>query len=175
MELETRNQFACLWCSQTFARRHLNGRKPHYCSATCRQRAYEERRRGARFPTHAKPLIPPQSRVRPRHYESGRNYGVRHALRPAGLPDRHGRRPTLCGAWASHARVPFGASTGLAEHLCRTCSAVAHRHPPSRALDPPTDLAVLTHLIRRLEPTAEHADLFTYCGVNPPPAFVALR
>jgi hypothetical protein len=44
----TDGTFTCHWCANPFVRRYLTGRKPHYRTATCRQRAYEHRRRGAR-------------------------------------------------------------------------------------------------------------------------------
>ncbi|MEA3215736.1 MAG: hypothetical protein QOJ19_1892, partial [Acidimicrobiia bacterium] len=34
-----------------------------------------------------------------------------------------------------------------------------------RPIDPPTDLAVITHLITRLPPHPNNADLFTYLGL----------
>jgi hypothetical protein len=37
----------CEWCGIDFIRPHLRGRRPLFCKRTCRQRAYEERRRGA--------------------------------------------------------------------------------------------------------------------------------
>ena len=43
----TEFQFVCEWCGLTFIRRHARGRRPLYCNHVCRQRAYEERRRGA--------------------------------------------------------------------------------------------------------------------------------
>lgn len=44
--------FTCLHCNHVFARAHLVGRKPQYCSATCRQRAYEYRRLGPPLGTY---------------------------------------------------------------------------------------------------------------------------
>src|SRR5262245_35483304 len=51
----THTRFACEWCGIEFGRRSLFGRRPLYCTQTCRQRAYEERRRGASYGGLPKP------------------------------------------------------------------------------------------------------------------------
>ncbi|MEA3215915.1 MAG: hypothetical protein QOJ19_2071 [Acidimicrobiia bacterium] len=99
-------------------------------------------------------------------YEMGRHYRIRHALRPAGLPDELSRRETLCGAWAHAMPKRFGDRLSGPERYCKTCQAIAERHPPPRTIDPPTDLAVVTHLVSRLPPNPEHAELFTYLGLD---------
>jgi hypothetical protein len=168
MEVEP-NVFSCLWCASTFPRRYLVGRKPHYCSATCRQRAYEERRRGARYA--GKPASTFLTRLDrrpppPAAHESGRNHGTRHALRPAGLPDRWRRRPTLCGTWASPVRPRFDVANRNDRHICEVCHWLAGLFPPPRRVDPVIDVAALTQLIRRLPPSAENHELFAYCGLQ---------
>ena len=160
--------FTCQWCAARFVRRHFTGRKPLYGTATHRQRAYEARRRGARYPNHPYPATIPTPREPPLRYEVGRHHWLRHALRPAGLPDRYGRRPALCGAWAVTipTRFRFGDRLQHPEHYCRTCQSITQTHPAPRTIDPPTDLAVLTHLVSRLPPHPDHHDLFTYLGLE---------
>jgi hypothetical protein len=89
----------------------------------------------------------------PPAYEMGKGYAARHALRPDGVPDRTGARPTLCGARARKVRQNFhpryyGVRDGMP--LCLTCQRIARSHPAGRAIDPPNDLAVMTALIGRL-------------------------
>jgi hypothetical protein len=158
--------FTCHWCATNFPRRSHTGRKPHYCTATCRQRAYEHRRRGARYPSHPWPAALPARKPAPKRYEMGRHYRLRHALRPAGLPDQRGRRETLCGAWAHTMLKRFGDRLTGPERYCHTCHTITQQHPPTRPIDPPTDLAVITHLITRLPPHPNNADLFTYLGLT---------
>ena len=150
------DQFICLWCGTTFQRRYLVGRKPCYCHRSCRQRAYEARRRAALVAAHpqARPAIP--RRPRPPHYEAGRRRHIVHALRPDGLPDPFGRRITLCGTYAAGIRPPYGPLYEHGRRHCRTCDRIVGGHPPPRPIDPPRDLAVLTNLARRLQ-----ADLLT--------------
>jgi hypothetical protein len=96
----------------------------------------------------------------------GRHYRLRHALRPAGLPDQRGRRETLCGAFAHTMPKHFGDRLTGPERYCHTCQAIINQHPPTRPIDPPTDLAVITHLITRLPPHHDNAELFTYLGLS---------
>ncbi len=147
--------FGCEHCGCTFERPSRRGRHPHYCSRTCRQRAYEARRRGA----HALGL-PRAPLPRPRHtrsfrpaYETGIRYPVRHALRPDGAPDARNFRPTLCGTRARTSPMRFepwlrGEIPG--QRSCRTCSSLARRFPPTIAPDAPADLARARHLLGRL-------------------------
>jgi hypothetical protein len=160
METES-GLFVCLWCGTAFGRRRLSGRKPCYCDRSCRQRAYEARRRGAICAghPHAPPATPHQKQT-PR-YEAGRRLGITHALRPDGLPDPRGRRVTLCGTYSSAIRPPFGA-LDVTRDICRTCDRIAEQHPPPRQIDPPRDVAVLTNLARRLQ-----ADLVTHSPTAP--------
>jgi hypothetical protein len=158
--------FTCHWCASSCARRYLTGRKPHYCNASCRQRAYEHRRRGAQYPGYPFPATVPTPRRPPLQFEAGRYYRLRHALRPAGLPDQRGHRPTLCGAWALATRPRFGDPLDSRARYCATCQTIAEQHPPPRSVDPSTDLAVVTHQVTRLTPHAEHHDLFTYLGLS---------
>ena len=91
------DRYVCSWCACAFRRRFLAGRKPVYCRRTCRQRAYEARRRGALVPQHPRPTpLPP--RRDPPAYEAGRRGLLTHALRPDGYPGRYNARQTLCGA-----------------------------------------------------------------------------
>jgi hypothetical protein len=167
MEIEP-DRFACSWCARPFRRRFLVGRKPVYCAQTCRQRAYEARRRGALVRSHPRPTPVPPRRAPPA-YEAGRRLTLVHALRPDGFPTRYNARPTLCGAWAQPIRPPFGYPPGRGRN-CRTCQRVAHQHPPERAIDPSRDLAIVTTLIGRLR-TRDHqpppldaiTDVVAYC------------
>ncbi|MEZ5234042.1 MAG: hypothetical protein R2749_15235 [Acidimicrobiales bacterium] len=150
------NHYACERCGITFPRRYRTGRRPHYCTRTCRQRAYEARRRGAehhRLPTPE--LAFPPAADRPDHspgphcYEPGRGRRRIHALQPDGPPDRRNRRPTLCGTTArdlkqqrSFNRGPYSVPT------CRTCSDIATRYPLAKPVQPPTELARIKHLLR---------------------------
>jgi hypothetical protein len=150
--------YDCHWCGTCFARRHPTGRRPLYCRQTCRQRCFEHRRRGAFVAgLPAVPAALPAKPYQPPSYEMGNGYGARHALRPDGVPDRTGARPTLCGARARRVRPNFhplvhGRHNGMP--LCLTCLSIARTHPAERAIDPPNDLAVLTALVGRLR--ADH-------------------
>jgi hypothetical protein len=154
------DHFICLWCGDHFERRYLMGRKPCYCRRTCRQRAYEARRRAALVARHPKAPPTPPSRRSLVRYEAGQRYGITHALRPDALPDRIGRRGTLCGTYASAIRPPFG-TLDARRRNCLSCERIAQRHPPPRAIDPPRDVAVLTNLARRLQ-----VDLLTGTPTN---------
>jgi hypothetical protein len=165
----TRDHFTCLWCGTAFLRRHPCGRKPCYCTHTCRQRAYEARRRGLHDPGRPAAAPPSRSSTLPtrRSYEAGRRYHLRHALRPDGLPDPAGRRVTLCGTYAAPIRPPFDLPDRSPHRHCHVCLGIAARHPPPRTIEPSRDLATLTNLASRLR-----ADLVT--GVDLRPTAVAL-
>ena len=146
--------FGCEYCGCEFERRHRRGRHPHYCSRTCRQRAYESRRRGAYVLGLPKAPIPrpKASRTYRPAYETGVSYPMRHALRPDGAPDRFNNRPTLCGTRANTSPMRF--EPWLREvpgqRTCRTCWAIAERYPATAPPDPPNDLARVRHLFGRL-------------------------
>jgi hypothetical protein len=146
--------FGCEYCGLEFERRFRRGRHPHYCSRTCRQRAYESRRRGAYVLGLPKAPLPRPKRTRTYRpaYETGVKYPVRHALRPDGAPDRFNGRPTLCGTRAHTSPVRF--EPWLREipgqRTCRTCWAIAERFPAIAPPDAPNDLARARHLFGRL-------------------------
>ncbi len=176
MEID-RNVFTCNWCGTTFPRRHWTGRKPHYCSVTCRQRAYEERRRGAYRENLPARWVAPDHRSSPRRYEVGYTRHRAHALRPFGPIDDLGRRTTLCGASARTNRLRFASSPPPRPLTCKTCSAIEQRFPPDRHVDPPIDIAVAGGLVQSLRWAHRHApadelrhvvgDLLTYFPPQP--------
>jgi hypothetical protein len=61
----------------------------------------------------------------------------------------------------------FGDRLTGPERYCHTCQTVAQQHPVQRSIDPPTDLAIITHLIAKLPAHPDHRDLFTYLALNP--------
>ncbi len=159
MEID-RNVFACNWCGCTFDRRVLLGRKPHYCGAVCRQRAYESRRRGALEPARPAPAPTPRVHPLPVRYEAGLTRRRTHALRRSGPVDRTGRRTTLCGASARTSRQAFGDNPRTTGRVpCKTCHRLAERFPPSRRIDPPVELAHVANAIQSLRWAHAHADL----------------
>ncbi len=157
--------FRCDHCARHFVRPNPYGRKPSYCTRTCRQRAYEARRR-LQLRVGVPPVdLVPSGRDRPNRYESGISRGRHHRLRTEGVPDRRRFRPTLCGTYA----LPLP-STARTSHLhrCRTCEAVIRRHPPTHHHDPSTDVAVLRTLVGRLRHPGEDVggvvdQLLGYC------------
>ncbi len=166
MQLD-RGTYRCDHCGDHFPRPNLCGRKPSYCGRTCRQRAYEHRRRGQlRVGLPTIDLVParPDPRRTPR-YEAGASRGRFHQLRPEGLPDPRRRRPTLCGTYAR----PLPANAHPAKmHPCRTCRRVADRHPAASFHDPAADVAVLRTVLARLRhPHEDHhqitSHLLHYC------------
>lgn len=165
MELE-RGVFRCDHCGEEFPRRNLCGRKPQYCTRSCRQRSYEARRRLQL--RHGRPvteLVAAHGWLRrPVTYEPGTSRGRRHLLRPEGMPDPRRFRPTLCGTYAR--ALPFNVTPRSGDH-CGTCTRVADRHPPDRPFDASTDAAVLRTLAARLRvprETSEVVDrLLDYC------------
>ena len=123
--------YVCQWCAHRFHRRHHLGRKPVYCRRTCRQRAYEARRRAALVAGH--PRLPPihRSRAAPA-YEGGRNGPLIHALRPDGFPARNGYRqgsaapgPTPSG---QRSATP-GSRTGTVAPAATSPSAIRRSEP----------------------------------------------
>ncbi|MFN0026094.1 MAG: hypothetical protein ACKV2O_02745 [Acidimicrobiales bacterium] len=148
--------FACERCGQEFVPNAL-GRRPLYCGRTCRQRAYEARRRAAvqhlrltpqLTPVLAEPVEPRVPRPEPR-YEAGRNRRVIHALRVEGPADVNGDRPTLCGSFAQAepTRRYFGDPRFQRQRPCRTCERVAERFPLKAPIVPPADLSHMKHVL----------------------------
>ncbi|MFN0090615.1 MAG: hypothetical protein ACKVWR_10175 [Acidimicrobiales bacterium] len=136
MEIEP-GRFACRWCAHVFERRCIAGRKPAYCARSCRQRAYEQRRRErAGAVTPAAGYLP----------EAGVNGLLYHALAPDAPADRRRLRRTVCGALARPIPAPFFLH---GEWTCRTCSRITQHHPPARQVDVSNDLARLTTLLGR--------------------------
>ena len=156
MELE-HNHFACVWCGHHFQRRSYTGRKPHYCSATCRQRAYEARRRGYLEPS--RPAPPPLQPIERPAYQAAvaRGFQMSHAVRPAGFTDKRRRLLTLCGTWARPLPHAFRSHNAIGRP-CLTCSSIATAHPPLRPFNPVFDLAALRALAARLKPPLRRGD-----------------
>jgi hypothetical protein len=151
----TDDLFSCEWCGAEFFRRCHLGRRPLYCRRTCRQRAYESRRRGAWFLGLPKPTVAdPRSPGRP-EYQAGRGGTIHlplvHALRPDGGADGTGARPSLCGALVQpllYNFFPPRAPSG--SHNCITCAAVATHFPPTHRVRPLSDVGTVTALIAPL-------------------------
>ena len=153
-------KFACEWCGKHFVRRHQRGRCPLYCNHTCRQRAYEARRRGACTLGLPKPTVVERLREHPKCYQAGVGgmyLHLSHALRPDGAADRIGFRPTLCGARVKPTLRPFYVNAPPSFHNCATCDWIAARFPPVRNIDPAADIGTATSLIGSLW-AARHAD-----------------
>jgi hypothetical protein len=149
------DRFVCEWCAHPFARRYERGRRPLYCGHTCRQRAYEERRRGAWMVGLPKPTVTRRLRPLPKHYQSGvggEKHRVVHAMRPDGAADYIGFRPTLCGARVKPSPFPFYEQATRRSH-CETCTRVARDWPPERNIDPVGDVGTATSLIGMLRAT----------------------
>jgi hypothetical protein len=149
------NDYVCEWCARPFVRRYERGRRPLYCGRVCRQRAYEERRRGARAVGLPKPTVVERLRPLPKHYQSGVGGDRRrvvHAMRPDGAADYIGFRPTLCGTRVKPSPFPFYEQADRSEH-CETCTRVARRFPPERNIDPVGDVGTATALIGALRGT----------------------
>lgn len=166
MVLDERSQtYACEWCAAHFRRRFGWGRRPLYCTRTCRQRAYEERRRGAFKLGLPAPTFVPSGKLRPTYERGAALYPNRasHALRPDGPADAAGRRAALCGAMVR--------ATPFAFHLtdpanCSTCFAVAKRFPPSRHIDSRNDLGTLTAMIGALRGAHRASDAMVRATVG---------
>ena len=139
----------CARCGIVFPRRHLTGRRPIYCGRTCRQRAYEARRRAAYHHHLPLPTAPPMG-ANPRAYlyEAGRRLGIRHALRPDQPATVDHRRQTLCGThvWSVSRRRFGGRELGLGRD-CHTCTRIAATYPLRQPLEPSPDLARLKHVL----------------------------
>jgi hypothetical protein len=139
----------CARCGIVFPRRRLLGRRPIYCGRTCRQRAYEARRRAAyHHHLHLPQLPPARATGHTTLYESGLRNGVRHALRPDQPVNADHRRQTVCGThvW-SLSRLRFGGPKVGLGRPCATCTRIAAAYPLTRPLDPPSDLARLKHVL----------------------------
>ena len=154
MELSHAN-FRCDWCAIVFPRRHLIGRKPLYCRSTCRQRAYEARRRAAL--QHSFPALPPKPiasklpKPVPRH-DIGLSATTIHSLRGAGSPDADGRRPTRCGTYARPQVGHFGEySNPFKRKLCKACVSLETRYPPVARADPLRDAAHFADLLEHIQ------------------------
>ena len=158
----TEFDFACEWCSHVFVRRHNRGRRPLYCSRQCRQRAYEERRRGAYALGLPKPTVVERLHKRPGHYQvgTGGTYGTfTHALRPDGAADRIGFRPALCGARVKPSPRFFYPGRPVSDtRNCETCTNVALRYPAERNIEPLSDIGTAIALIAMLRATRHASD-----------------
>lgn len=146
----------CRHCRNDFNPQRSAGRAPVYCSASCRQGAYVDRRLGRASP-HPIELPEPQPGAEPAYEAGSRLYpAIVHALRPDGLPDGRRFRPTLCGTATRPALVPF---TGRERSVCGVCADLAYRFPAPRRIDPSADLAVLTALLAQIAHRSGEADL----------------
>ena len=153
----TELKFRCEWCGTDFIRRHPRGRHPLYCTHTCRQRAYEERRRGAFALGLPKATMFERLHPDPKLYQAGTGgeyQHVVHALRPDGYADIIGFRPALCGARVNPSNRAFYAGfTSSGRRNCATCTRVANRFPLERRIDPLSDIGTATALIAMLRGT----------------------
>jgi hypothetical protein len=134
----------------------MRGRRPLYCRRTCRQRAYEERRRGAFALGLPRPAVFERLHPDPKLYQAGKGgeyLHVAHALRPDGCADRIGFRPTLCGTRVSPTNRPFYPRAALGNQNCHTCVRVAEQFPLERRIDPLSDIGTATALIGMLRAT----------------------
>ena len=149
--------FVCEWCGVAFVRPHLRGRCPLYCKRTCRQRAYEERRRGAFALGLPKVTMFDRLHPEPKLYQAGTGgeyQHVVHALRPDGCADSIGFRPALCGSRVNPSNRAFYAGvTTSGRRNCATCTRVANQFPLERRIDPLSDIGTTTALIGMLRAT----------------------
>jgi hypothetical protein len=149
--------FRCEWCGIDFSRRHPHGRRPLYCKRTCRQRAYEERRRGAFALGLPKAAMFERLHPDPKLYQAGMGgeyQHVAHALRPDGYADTIGFRPTLCGTRVKPTNRPFYPGMSLScTRNCVTCTRVAKQFPLARRIDPISDIGTATAMIGMLRAT----------------------
>jgi hypothetical protein len=150
-------KFRCEWCGVDFSRRHPRGRRPLYCKRTCRQRAYEERRRGAFALGLPKATMFERLHPDPKLYQAGMGgeyQHIAHALRPDGYADTIGFRPSLCGARVNPSNRPFYPDASLSgRRNCVTCARVANRFPLERRIDPLSDIGTATAMIGMLRAT----------------------
>jgi hypothetical protein len=153
----TEFNFRCEWCGTDFSRPHPRGRRPLYCKRTCRQRAYEERRRGAFALGLPKATMFERLHPDPKLYQAGTGgeyQHVAHALRPDGYADHIGFRPSLCGTRVNPSNRPFYPDTSLScRRNCVTCTRVAKRFPLERRIDPLSDIGTATAMIGMLRAT----------------------
>ena len=143
-------EYVCDWCSNQFPRRHNHGRRPVYCDRTCRQRAYENRRRGANAVGLPRPTVADRGESKCKRYQAGVGGGyldVAHALRPDGAADHIGFRPTMCGTYVKPSIRPF--YEGYLRN-CETCEGVVRGFPAERNIDPLAEVGTATALIRLL-------------------------
>lgn len=153
------SEFACEWCGNQFVRRYPRGRCPLYCARTCRQRAFEHRRRGACVIGLPKPTMVQRLHDKPKRYQAGmggKYLHISHALRPDGTADRIGFRPSMCGAYVKPTPRPFFVNASPSYNNCATCEWIAERFPPERNIDPVADVGTATSLIGTLR-AARHA------------------
>ena len=150
VQLSLDDEYLCIHCGTGFPRRRHRGRKPQYCSPSCRQRSYEARRRGAfEAGLPVVPVVPRLGGPRTPRYEAGFSTHRVHALRTEGVADRRGFRPTLCGAWAGPIRHLFLEHRDDRSTTCATCLAVVERYPPPHRPDPVRELPALRAVLRR--------------------------
>lgn len=146
--------FRCEWCGVDFIRAHERGRRPLFCRRTCRQRAYEERRRGALALGLPRATMFELVHPDPKHYQAGvggEYQHVVHALRPDGCADNIGFRPALCGSRVKPCNRPFYIGFPLSCRInCITCSKVADQFPLERRIEPLSDIGTATALIGML-------------------------
>jgi hypothetical protein len=151
------SMFRCEWCGVDFGRRHPHGRRPLYCKRTCRQRAYEERRRGAFALGLPKATMCERLHPNPKHYQAGMGGAyqhIAHALRPDGYADTIGFRPTLCGTRVKPTNRPFYPDVSLSGTTnCLTCTRLANHFPLERRIDPLSDIGTATAMIGMLRAT----------------------
>ena len=144
----TEFEFICEWCGRDFARRHPRGRRPLYCARVCRQRAYEERRRGAFVLGLPAPTMFERLHPDPKLYQAGMGgeyLHISHALRPDGCADNIGFRPSLCGARVNPTPRPFYSHRPISgRKTCGTCARVAEQFPLQRRIDPLSDIGTAT-------------------------------
>jgi hypothetical protein len=149
--------FVCEWCGVDFIRPHLRGRRPLYCKRTCRQRAYEERRRGAFALGLPKATYCELLHPEPKLYQAGMGgeyQHVAHALRPDGCGDNIGFRPSLCGARVNPSSRPFFPGMKRSgRRNCVTCTDVANRFPLERRIEPIIDIGTATAFMGMLRAT----------------------
>ena len=146
--------FRCEWCDSDFIRPHERGRRPLYCKRTCRQRAFEERRRGAFALGLPKAAVFERLHPDPKHYQAGTGGAYKevvHALRPDGCADNIGFRPALCWSRVKPSNRDFYIGFPLScRRNCATCTRVAGQFPHERRINPLSDIGTATALIGML-------------------------
>ena len=141
----------CQWCSTAIVPTGRPGRPRLYCRRSCRQRAYERRSGIGVLPPVERRLssvsnVVASSDPRPHQYEAGmgRAGTVRHAMRPAGRPDRAGRWPTLCGVEGRPVGRPFAT---VDPRACLSCAEIQRSRPPGEPFAPSARLAALRAVV----------------------------